>query len=484
LRRADWLLASYQAQKRKEVFEPSVLRFLLGLLNMSSIITHYDLDITNCHLTLSVSLDAINKLKVILSKDKPVGKVFTNTAKTYSFLYWMNMNGQYHVDKEDLATITFSRHEDRLSKAIALLEDNGLISTTYKTNTVKSRKYYTYNTYVFDYKQTSDKTVMYEYDIPICSYHILLGKQYKTDDVINTLSSSLFHICPTDSHLYNNTDAFEQQFLGWYDELSFGDMIVPRGHFSDKDKRYYHYFHTMPREERLSTVMWDGEHVVEVWDAHSAFFIVMGYYLKNFKEYETEKERLIFTKEADMMMKLAVNDRLYSSIQKYHNEHAQYPVTFITRDGMKKQVQKYISKSYSRLFNKNGERTKYIDAQWCRYIDEYFQRNFPTIRQWILNYPRHKETKDVVDVNGVTHKNQTVNVSEIHHDVMPYEFKLISMGLCKDLYKLYRVKSVTVHDAIYMKASDADTISSSTIDDLLTERLGISDKAPRSYALF
>jgi hypothetical protein len=159
-------------------------------------------------------------------------------------------------------------------------------------------------------------------------------------------------------------------------------------------------------------------------------------------------------------------------------------VTFITRDGMKKQVQKYISKSYSRLFNKNGERTKYIDAQWCRYIDEYFQRNFPTIRQWILNYPRHKETKDVVDVNGVTHKNQTVNVSEIHHDVMPYEFKLISMGLCKDLYKLYRVKSVTVHDAIYMKASDADTISSSTIDDLLTERLGISDKAPRSYALF
>ena len=160
----------------------------------------------------------------------------------------------------------------------------------------------------------------------------------------------------------------------------------------------------MPKEKRLSTVRWDGEHVVEVWDAHSAFFIVMGYYLKYFKEYETEKERETFTTEANSIMKLACNDQLYSSLKKYHNDHAQNPVTCITRDGMKKEVQRYISKSYKRLFNKNGERTKYLDAQWCRYIDEYFQRNFPNIRQWILNYPRHKEIKDVVDGNGMTHK--------------------------------------------------------------------------------
>ena len=451
---------------------------------MSRMITQSNLDVASKHLTLSVSSDALNELKLILSKEKPIGKTFTNTAKTYAFLCWMNKNGQYHIDKRDLATVTFSRHEDRLSKAIALLEDNGLISTRYKINSKKSRRYYTYNTYAFDYKQTSDRTEVYEYDIPLGSNHILIGKQSKTGDIINTLSSSLFHICPTDSHSYNNVDTFEKQFLGWYDELSFGNMVVPTGRFSEKDKRFYHYFHTMPKEERLLTVRWDGEHVVEVWDAHSAFFIVMGYYLKYFKEYETEKERDEFTKEADLIMKLAVNDRLYSSLQKYHNDHAQSPVTCITRDGMKKEVQRYISKSYKRLFNKNGERTKYLDAQWCRYIDEYFQRNFPNIRLWILNYPRHKETKDVVDGNGMTHNNQLVSVSEIHHDVMPFEFKLISMGLCKDLYKLYKIKSVTVHDAIYMKASDADKISSSTIDDLLTERLGISEKAPRSYALF
>lgn len=443
-----------------------------------------NLDIANRHLTLLVSSDGVNELKVVLSKDKTIGKAFTNTAKTYSFLYWMNMNGQCHIDKKDLATMTFSRHENRLKKAIVLLEEKGLLSTTYKPNTQGSRYYYIYKTYSFDYKQTSDKTIVYEYDIPLGSYHILIGKQPKANDIINFQYSSLFHICPTDSHSSYSEDSFEQQFLRWYDELSFGNKIVPKGHFSDKDRRFYHYFQTMPKEDRLSSVLWDGEQVVEVWDAHSAFFIVMGYYLKNFKEYSSEKERKKFTSEADLMIKLAMNDKLYSNLQKYHNKHAQSPVGYLTRDGMKKEVQRYISKPYNRLFNKNGERTKYLDAQWCRYIDEYFQRNFPNIRLWILNYPRHKEIKDVVDGNGMTHKNQLVSVSEIHHDIMPFEFKLISMGLCKDIYKLFRIKSVTVHDAIYMKASDADKISSSTIDELLSERLGISEKAPRSYALF
>lgn len=443
-----------------------------------------NLDVVNRHLTLLVSSDALNELKVVLSKEKTIGKAFTNTAKTYSFLYWMNMNGQYHIDKKDLAIMTFSRHENRLKKAIVLLEENGLISTTYKPNTQGSRYYYIYKTYSFDYKQTSDKTIVYEYDIPLGSFHILIGKQSKANDITNPQSSSLFHICPTDSHSSYSEDSFEQQFLRWYDELSFGNKIVPKGHFSDKDRRFYHYFQTMPKEDRLSTVLWDGEQVVEVWDAHSAFFIVMGYYLKNFKEYSSEKERKKFTSEAELMMKLAMNDKLYSNIQKYHNKHAQSPVGYLTRDGMKKEVQRYISKSHNRLFNKNGERAKYLDAQWCRYIDEYFQNNFPNIRLWILNYPRHKEIKDIVDRNGMTHKNQLVSVSEIHHDIMPFEFKLISMGLCKDIYKLFRIKSVTVHDAIYMKASDADKISSSTIDELLSERLGISEKAPRSYALF
>ncbi|MCR5313349.1 MAG: hypothetical protein K6E54_06870 [Bacteroidaceae bacterium] len=453
---------------------------------MNNFILHSNIDLENRFLMVFISSDAVNGMRTILSKDKPIGKALKNIVKTYTFLYWMNKNGQIHVPKEDLVKMIYTdeRHRNRFKRALNILEEANLIKVTYNPSNKGQKPYYTYKTYTFEYNHTSDKEEIFEYKIPINSCFTLFGEKFLSCLINNNQPSSFSHIYPTNSLSYNNIDTFEKQFLGWYDELSFGNMVVPTGRFSEKDKRFYQYFHTMPKEERLSTVMWNGEHVVEVWDAHSAFFIVMGYYLKYFKEYETEQERDKFIKEADLMMKLAVNDRLYSSLQKYHNEHALSPVTCITRDGMKKEVQRYISKSYKRLFNTNGERTKYLDAQWCRYIDEYFQRNFPNIRLWILNYPRHKEIKDVVDGNGMTHKNQLVSVSEIHHDIMPFEFELVSIGLCKDIYKLFKIKSVTVHDAIYMKTSDADKISSSKIDELLSERLGICEKAPRSYALF
>ena len=123
----------------------------------------------------------------------------------------------------------------------------------------------------------------------------------------------------------------------------------------------------------------------------------------------------------------------------------------------------------------------------CQYIDEFFQKNFPNIRLWLLHYPRHQEIKDVeIERNGKKeiHKNQLVSVSDLHRDIMPYEFKLISLGLCRNLYDFYQIKSITVHDAIYVKASETEKISNSDINDLLSERLGISDKAPRCYALF
>ena len=65
-------------------------------------VTQSKLDVANRHLTLFVSSDGLNELKVVLSKDKTIGKAFINTAKTYSFLYWMNMNGQYHIAKRIL----------------------------------------------------------------------------------------------------------------------------------------------------------------------------------------------------------------------------------------------------------------------------------------------------------------------------------------------------------------------------------------------
>ena len=228
----------------------------------------------------------------------------------------------------------------------------------------------------------------------------------------------------------------------------------------------------MPKDERLSSVTWNGDKIKEVWDAHSAFFIVLGYYLKFVVSYQSEEDAILVKNEADEMLKLAISDQFYSSIMRYHNKHASW---FINRNKAKEMAQKYVNKTYSRLFKKNGERSKHPDSIELQYIDEFFLRNYPCIRYWLLNYPRHEDYKQI-EINREDKKFtqiKKVSVSNIHKDIMPYEFELISMGLCKDLYNIYGVKSVTVHDAIYVKSHDAAIITPDIIDSCLALRLGL-----------
>lgn len=459
---------------------------------MSTIITQSSLDATNNHLTLSVPSDAVNELKRILSKDKPIGKAFVNIAKTYAFMCWMISKGQYHVSKMDLATMIYARHEESLTKAINILKENNLISVMRIQDKLKCRFYYTYNTYTFDYEKVSDETVEYEYDIPVCTcfqFYNMTGTKAsgcpQTVCLINDPSSSSLHIYPTVSPFVTEGIAFKKTFLGWYNELCIGNKVFAEGHFSEKDGRFYHYFHIIPKDERLATVLWEGEYIVEKWDAHSAFFIVLGYYLKNYKQYESEDERRAFVEEADRLIKMAADNKLYDSILKYHNAHSEWHVM---RDVIKEWVNAYKNQSYSNLFKKNGDRTNHKWAKRFFYIDDFFKINFPCIRDMMLNYPRHKELvgADIQNNGRLIHVLNNKSISNLQRDVMPYEFELISLGLCKDLYDLYKIKSVTVHDAIYVKQSDAGRITYSNINDLLLSRLGVSEVETRSnsYALF
>ena len=57
--------------------------------------------------------------------------------------------------------------------------------------------------------------------------------------------------------------------------------------------------------------------------------------------------------------------------------------------------------------------------------------------------------------NGRWYKEpDTKRVSTLHRNVISCEFELISEGICKILYEEYGIKSVTVHDAIYIKITD------------------------------
>ncbi len=427
------------------------------------------------HLSIDVYTDYLNMLKDILSNPKPIGKAFKNITKVYVLLSWMNSVKQYHIDKEDLATMTYARNKERLNKAINILIDNQLLETQLHQNQSKSRSYYTYKVHVLKYERKTNATTTFEFDIPIVTYCNLLVAENKQNGNIIFPSSSP-HIYRNDSLSGGKNNGFQQKFLGWYEELDFGETVVPRGRFSLKDGRFYHRFNTMPKDERLSSVTWDGDNLKEVWDAHSAFFIVLGYYLKFVVSYQSEEDAIIVKNEADEMLNLAISDQFYSSIMKYHNKHASW---FINRNKAKEMTQKYVNKTYSRFFKKNGERCKHPDSIELQYVDEFFQNNYPCIRNWLLNYPRHENYKQI-EINRENKKFtqiKKVSVSNIHMDIMPYEFELISMGLCKDLYNIYGVKSVTVHDAIYLKSRDAAIITPDIIDSCLAFRLGLKTNA-------
>jgi hypothetical protein len=114
----------------------------------------------------------------------------------------------------------------------------------------------------------------------------------------------------------------------------------------------------------------------------------------------------------------------------------------------------------------------------------FFKEYFPYIRDYILDAEVIIEDNPNVGErqkgwNGWTYKEgKTKKVSTLAREVMPYEFKLISEGICKVLYEEYGIKSITVHDAIYMRKSDA--FRCPNIDTILRRILGLPQPKPSS----
>ena len=157
-----------------------------------------------------------------------------------------------------------------------ILEEHSLIKCNNRFNPRTQRPYYTYRVYSFDFENSSS-TISIEYNLPDLiskivfrktKYHVVCSDD---DNIPSSSNSSSPIYSHTDSLLDTEERTFCQQFIRWYDELSFEDgSVYPNAHFSEKDGRLYHQFHQISKEERENNVYWDGEHVIEAWDAHSA----------------------------------------------------------------------------------------------------------------------------------------------------------------------------------------------------------------------
>ena len=451
---------------------------------MFKIIKKSQIDWATKHVVIEVYEEAFNALKTRLcevSQNKHHKSLY-NTIRLYLFLRVMNECKITHIAKEDLARMFFSKHTERLKIPIECLEAASLLEAQGNWNDARHHYYYTYITKGLDVTvKDKSKTRIFEMDIPdhVNSY-LKLPQQ---NAIITNAVMKEEHSRNLNNNHCNQVvvqDPFLPLFTGWYNELLFSGANPGPGHFSEADGRFYHLFHCCPTDYRNASVTWDGEPLVEYWDAHSAFFIVLCFVLRKHVEYPNDELRETFNSETEKMLRLAISGGLYLDVLRYHNDRTDVPVN---KDTIKEWCQIYKGVSYDYLFRKkDGEYKESWYVKRLRYIDEYFKKEFPNIRNYLLNYPRieveDKNRRQLILVNGqYVYANSPKTISRIHKDFMPYEFQLISIGLCKRIYNKYGIRCLTVHDAIYMKQSDSEK-TNIDVNRLLEIELGLRVEEP------
>lgn len=448
------------------------------------------------HLTIEVSKVCITSVRERL-RDVVQPKALFNTTRLYFFLLHMKSKGVTHIDKKDLAAMMFSKHDIRLSKAIAVLKSAGLLHTELVQNNITNRFYTNFFPVPIPCIDSPEEgTFIYEYQLTPSAYWVF-EKQSEKEKVLQEADQSCQNSAPESSEPQtpvsvsispsDKDGGFRDIFISWYGELKLSNgLSLGDGHFSDSDGRFYHRFHLMTKEERQD-VRWDGEPVIEVWDAHCSFMAVLCYYLKYYKEYDNEDERKAFMVEANRMLDFIVGDDIYERIVRCYDYR-------IDRKRAKELLNAYKSFSRKSYFRKDGHLK---DTGWARpygRLDSFFKKSFPYMRDYFLDYPRREETDFsrcdfVINAdNQLEQKYRVKSVSNLVHDIMPYEFRLISLGVCRDIFNDYGIKSITVHDAVYMREADkkrldgAEGSANEYIARLFARRLGVG--AVKSKPLF
>ena len=408
-------------------------------------------------LSVMVYEDAIIHIrKVLRSKTQRRSSSYDKTIRLYLLLRVLNIIGILHVSKEDLMKATGGGKKKNFNLAIKDLESAGLVKENILYNNLTGRTYNAYCANPIDFKITSNESfIEYTYDATSL-------QKYQTCKGVHIDESFLImNHCDGKGEVL--IPSFRETFTGWYDELlilSDSDEAVPArpGHFSPKDGRFYHMFHQLPRATRESRVWWDGEYLIEKWDANASFFLVLCYTLRN-RDWGNDWDRRKIFKETEYMAELCLQGDFYRVIQNHYNKNSKYKKT---REKIKVLCHTYKAKYWNYLFKNDGTYKKYPYVQELIPIDSYFKEKFPAIREYILNSktireknPDYRMLKEKRNGRLYREDNEYKNISALLREVMPNEFQLISEGVCRVLYEQYGIKSITVHDAIYIKKSDA-----------------------------
>ena len=390
---------------------------------------------------------------------------YENTVKLYVWLRLLSILRLVHVSQVEMAKMLFAGHEERLTASVLELEKLGLVKTVMERNNLSGRSYYKYYAYPIeiDIINRNDTTIFNYSNASIKSLENC--KRCYIDEAWleqNQIGNS------------ENACSFLTRMMGWYDELEGLKNNDKVAYVSKLNGRCYHPFHQSKKEDR-HLIRWDGEPIHEVWDANASFYMALCYMLRQKAQSGNIKNEAVILKETERLLNLCLKEGFYEDVEVYYERKSG---DRLSRNAIKILCQKYRTRWREYFFTKNGTYKNTVWINELKYIDQYFEENFPNIRNIILDSevitvdnPHYLEWMPKRKGGYYFDGSKTRKISTLDRTVTPYELDLITNGVCKRLYEEYNVQSISLHDGIYVKNSDFNVYT--VIPDILREILDV-----------
>ena len=314
------------------------------------------------------------------------------------------------------------------AKCMKFLKDNNIITVhtplvkNYKYNTIRRDK----STFIslnlnFPEETYSGKYVVFEYKNITPELRTLLS---------NTPSTSEQEINNYTLKTSNNVKFSEENFCKRYADLTYvnlyGEIDIeetrklahPAHHTKNSPHRFYHYFHSIPKELR-SRLRLEGEEIVELFDIHNCALLMVNFVLPEPDEY---------------FEKLTLSGKIYETIRDWVN--MTYGCNW-DREFTKSAANKYLNISNWKL-DKAEIYDKSINKD-AYYVSQFFKNECPNVYNYIRN--THQCTSKEV------YRNFTKELEK-------NESYIIVDNICKELWNNFSVECISLHDSIWCKKSD------------------------------
>ena len=256
-------------------------------------------------------------------------------------------------------------------------------------------------------------------------------------------------------------------FISFYNRLWVTDIVgkicpirTTKMHETEKglrpDNRIYTGFHTLPKEIRQRVYM-DNEPLVECFDVHNCHATLINAILPD----------TIPSSEKELYLSKTISGTFYEDVMQWVN--GRFSATW-NREDTKTAVNTFLNFTKKKIKRARRARKSVNASVIC--VDEYFEKLFPSIREFILTTPKTNKTyekipgkkrsqktiyeivDDIVKQKPIKKCIKLSDMVTLNDMLNTVETDIITKHICKDLYENYNITAISLHDGIFVEKSD------------------------------